>query len=77
MPVATGVAYAPGTMTYEPSESRTHLNPPGFCVIPGCTSPSVTSRRVLLGDREEREIEVCWKHAEGELDVESITALGG
>jgi hypothetical protein len=61
---------------YESSESRTHLNPPGLCVIPGCTSPSVTSRRVLLGDREEREIEVCWTHAEGELDLEWLSELG-
>jgi hypothetical protein len=62
---------------YESSESRTHLNPPGFCLIPGCTSPSVTSRRVLLRDGEDREIEVCAKHAEGDLDLEWFTSLSG
>ena len=62
---------------YESSDSRTQLNPPGFCVLPGCTSPSVTSRRILLNDREDREIEVCWKHAEGEIDPETITQLTG
>jgi hypothetical protein len=62
---------------YESSESRTHLNPPGFCVLPGCTSPSVTSRRILLGGGEDLDIEVCRKHAEGELDPETITQLTG
>ena len=61
---------------YESSESRTHLNPPGFCVLPGCTSPSVTSRRILLGGREDQEIEVCWKHAEGDIDLETISLIG-
>ena len=61
-------------MNENESEDRTHLNPPGFCVVPGCTSSSVTSRRILLGD-EDREIEVCSKHAEGELDPESIALL--
>jgi hypothetical protein len=55
-------------------EDRIHLNPPGFCYIPGCTTPSETSRRVPLGGGEELEIEVCWKHAEGELDLDSITS---
>jgi hypothetical protein len=37
----------------------------------------VTSRRILLDGREDREIEVCRKHAEGELDPETITQLTG
>jgi hypothetical protein len=61
----------------ESSENRTHLNPPGFCVIPGCTSPSLTSRWVVLGSGVDREIEVCWNHAEGELELETITSLSG
>ena len=61
---------------YESLEGRTHLNPPGFCIIPGCTSPSVTSRRVLLGTGEDREVEVCSTHAEGDLDLEWISELG-
>jgi hypothetical protein len=61
---------------YEPLEGRTHLNPPGFCIIPGCTSPSETSRRVLLGDDRDREIEVCLKHGEGDLDLEWLSELG-
>ncbi len=61
-------------MSEHESEDRTHLNPPGFCVLPGCTASSVTSRRILLGG-EDREIEVCSKHAEGELDPDSIALL--
>jgi len=57
---------------YESLESRIHLNPPGFCVVPGCTASSVTTRRVLLGGGEDREIEVCRKHAEGVLDLDEI-----
>jgi hypothetical protein len=60
---------------HESLEDRTHLNPPGFCVIAGCTAPSVASRWIVLGSGEDREIEVCWKHAEGELDPESIASL--
>jgi hypothetical protein len=60
---------------HESVEDRTHLNPPGFCVIAGCTAPSVTSRWNVGGDGADREIEVCWKHAEGELDPETITTL--
>ena len=61
---------------YLSGEDRTYLNPPGFCVLPGCTSPSVTSRRVLLDGREDREIEVCWKHAEGDIDLEALSPMG-
>ncbi len=61
---------------YESLEDRTHLNPPGTCFIPGCTGSSVTTRRVLLGARDDREIEVCAKHADGELDPEIIALLG-
>jgi hypothetical protein len=35
----------------------------------------VASRWIVLGSGEDREIEVCWKHAEGELDPESIASL--
>jgi hypothetical protein len=37
----------------------------------------VTSRWVVVGEGENREIEVCWKHAEVELDPETITQLTG
>ena len=60
---------------HQSSEDRTHLNPPGTCFIPGCTSPSVATRWVPLGARDDREIEVCAKHADGELDPEIIALL--
>jgi hypothetical protein len=56
----------------ESSDARTLLNPPGFCMIAGCSSPSVASRWIVVGSGEDREIEVCWKHAEGDLEPESI-----
>jgi len=61
---------------YESSD-RTFLNPPGFCVLPGCTAASVASRRMLLVSGEDREIEVCAKHADGPLDLADIEALSG
>jgi hypothetical protein len=61
---------------YESSD-RTFLNPPGFCVLPGCTAASVASRRVLLATGEDLEIEVCAKHSEGPLDLLDIEALSG
>jgi hypothetical protein len=36
----------------------------------------VTSRRILLDGREDREIEVCWKHAEGDIDLETLSPMG-
>ena len=39
----------------------------GICEIAGCTSPGVTSRWVVLTGGHQRQIEVCWKHREGEL----------
>lgn len=57
---------------HEPLDDRIHLNPPGFCAVPGCTDSAIAHRHVLLGSGEEIQIEVCWKHAEGELDLESL-----
>ena len=39
----------------------------GICEIAGCTSPGVTSRWVVLTGGREHQIEVCWKHRDGEL----------
>ena len=60
---------------YQSSDDRTHLNPPGTCFIPGCTTSSSTTRLVPLGARDDREIEVCAKHADGDLDPEIIAML--
>ncbi|HUF14680.1 MAG TPA: hypothetical protein VMQ46_02195 [Acidimicrobiia bacterium] len=43
-----------------------------FCVVPGCSSPTTTTRWVRMGDEEPREVEVCSKHAEGELSAEDL-----
>jgi hypothetical protein len=60
----------------EAHDERTHLNPPGFCVVPGCSGESVTTRVLPLGGGEEREVEVCWKHAEGDLDLDWLSPFG-
>jgi hypothetical protein len=47
-----------------------------FCEIAGCTDHVVAGRWVVTGNGEQRHVEVCWKHAEGELDpglLESLT----
>ena len=64
-------------MSDQETEGRSLLNPPGFCDVFGCTGASVSSRWVVLGSGEDREIEVCWKHAEGELDPETIAIASG
>jgi hypothetical protein len=46
----------------------------GICEIAGCTSSSVTSRWVVLGEGGGRQIGVCWKHADGELGGEELAA---
>lgn len=38
-----------------------------FCQIVGCTSPGTTTRWIMTEKDGRRQIEVCWKHAEGEL----------
>jgi hypothetical protein len=48
-----------------------------FCDIAGSTGAVVAGRWIVTGSGEQRHVEVCWKHAEGELDpglVESLTA---
>lgn len=44
-----------------------------FCEIAGCTGVSTTSRWVTIGHGDKRRVEVCWKHAEGEIDLESLS----
>ena len=39
-----------------------------FCEIAGCAGTVTTGRWVTIGGGEERHVEVCWKHAEGDLD---------
>lgn len=43
-----------------------------FCAIAGCTDHVTTSRWIVVEDVEGRHIEVCWKHAEGDLDPASV-----
>jgi hypothetical protein len=59
---------------HESLDSGSLLNPPGFCEVAGCTSPSMDSRWVILGSGDSRQIEVCWKHSEGDLDLDAISA---
>lgn len=41
--------------------------------VAGCTGVSTTSRWVTIGHGDKRRVEVCWKHAEGEIDLESLS----
>ncbi|MGH3649254.1 MAG: hypothetical protein ACRDU9_00985 [Acidimicrobiia bacterium] len=45
-----------------------------FCVVRGCSSPSTTTLFVRMGEEEPREVEVCSKHAEGELSADDLDA---
>ena len=39
-----------------------------FCEIAGCTGISTSARWVTTERGDQRLVEVCWKHAEGEFD---------
>jgi hypothetical protein len=43
-----------------------------FCVVAGCTDPATRSRLMMVGPETERQVEVCEKHAEGELDINQL-----
>lgn len=43
-----------------------------FCVVEGCTDPATRARLIVTGPEAKREIGVCWKHEEGELDINSL-----
>ncbi len=43
-----------------------------FCVVNGCTDTATRSRWIMTGPETQREIEVCWKHEEGELDINDL-----
>jgi hypothetical protein len=38
------------------------------CDIAACTGAVVAGRWVVTGAGGQRHVEVCWKHAKGELD---------
>ena len=50
----------------EPKGSQT------ICEIRGCNGEATATRWVFKGEDRERELEVCWKHAEGDLDPKLI-----
>jgi hypothetical protein len=39
-----------------------------FCAIAGCTDHAMTQRWIMMGDGSRQHIEVCWKHAAGDID---------
>lgn len=43
-----------------------------FCVVEGCTDPATRSRWIMTGPETKREIEVCPKHEDGELDINRL-----
>lgn len=43
-----------------------------FCVVPGCTDLATRERTIVEGPDVERQIAVCWKHEDGELDINSL-----
>ncbi len=45
-----------------------------FCEIIGCAGEGTHTRWVFTDDDGRRQIQVCWKHAEGELDPAQIQA---
>jgi hypothetical protein len=40
-----------------------------MCEIIGCSSPATTTRYLI---DQDRHLQVCWKHAEGEIDPNSV-----
>ena len=39
-----------------------------ICEIRGCNGDATATRWVFVEKDKGRELEVCWKHAEGDLD---------
>ena len=52
-------------------QSRDHAS---ICEIVGCNGEGTTTRWVITEDHGKRELRVCWKHEEGEIDPEMIPA---
>ena len=48
-----------------------------ICEIAGCTDHAISERWVIVSDGSQRRIEVCWKHAKGELDPTALEAPTG
>lgn len=42
-----------------------------FCVVEGCTSPSMLSRRVTLWG-EDHQVDVCLTHEEAEINEDDV-----
>jgi hypothetical protein len=53
----------------EPSHTKSESI---FCAIAGCTDHAMTQRWIVMGDGSQRQIEVCWKHSEGEIDAATV-----
>ena len=41
-----------------------------LCEVVGCTDPATRSRWVVAG--MNRQVEVCWKHEEGDLTLDDL-----
>lgn len=54
------------------SEGQVQESAASMCEIIGCSSPSTTTRWVMTEKDGRRQIEVCWKHAEGDVDPSSL-----
>lgn len=49
------------------SEPQSTTSAESMCEIIGCSSPATTTRWLI---DEERHIQVCWKHADGEEEAD-------
>jgi hypothetical protein len=43
-----------------------------FCEIIGCTTPATSSRWVTLDDGDQRHVEVCSKHEDGDISESDL-----
>ena len=43
-----------------------------ICEIAGCSDHAISERWIIVSDGSQRRIEVCWKHAEGDLDPTAL-----
>ena len=45
---------------------------PSICEIVGCSGEGTTTRWIITEDSGKRQLRVCWEHAEGDIDPETV-----
>ena len=43
-----------------------------FCVVAGCTGHATTARWITVGEGEQQQVEVCWKHEDNALTMDDL-----